>query len=123
MLRVSRLVMAESAGMLGMLMGLLVVGCRGPTPPLSVANPDPTVKIPAIKQAVRHEDLSAAPQLVHDLNSDDAAVRLFSIYGLRRLSGQDFGYRFYYDKQERQPFLQKWRQWLLDKGLAPLDQC
>jgi hypothetical protein len=108
------------AAVLGGLAGLGMGGCQAPAPPLSVANPDPTVKIPAIKAAVRHDDLSAAPQMVQDLDSDDAAVRLFAIYGLRRLAGQDFGYRFYFDEQERRPFVQKWRQWLVEKGLTPV---
>lgn len=90
---------------------LAMMSCR-PIEPLSVKNPDPTIKIPAIKEAVRRDKTSAVPQMVHDLNSDDPAVRLFSIYGLRKLTGEDFGYRFYLDEDERKPALAKWREWL-----------
>lgn len=116
------MVAGGSFGMAVLLGGLGLGGCQAPAPPLSVSNPDPTVKIPAIKDAVRHDDLSAAPQMVHDLNSDDAAVRLFSILGLRRLSGEDFGYRYYFDERERRPFVEKWRQWLVEKGLTPVKE-
>src|SRR4051794_10554167 len=72
-------------------------GC-GPPPDKSLANSDPSGKIPAIKKAVRAHDLRAAPQLVKDLESDDAAVRMYSIEALRRLTGQEFGYRYYDDE-------------------------
>ncbi len=98
-------------------MVLAVMSCR-PIEPLTVTNPNPTIKIPAIKEAVRQDKISAVPQMVHDLNSDDPAVRLFSIYGLRKLTGEDFGYRFYLDEEERQPALAKWREWLGKSGLT-----
>jgi hypothetical protein len=91
---------------------LLLGGCVHPSGPLSVKNPDPTVKIPAIKTAVQQDNRSVAPQLVHDLSSDDPAVRFYAIQGLRRLTGQDFGYRFYDDSLARLPSIQRWQQWL-----------
>jgi hypothetical protein len=94
-----------------------MVGCR-PRPPLSVKNPDPTIKIPAIKDAVRHDKLAAVPQMIHDLNSDDPAVRFFSIYGLRQMTGEDFGYRFYLDEEQRKPAMLQWKQWLESSGIA-----
>lgn len=91
---------------------LLISGCVHPSRPLSVKDPDPSVKIPAIKAAVRREDRSVAPQLVRDLDSDDPAVRFFAIQGLIRLTGRDLGYRFFDDKLQRQPAVARWRQWL-----------
>lgn len=97
-------------------MALAMMACR-PIEPLSVKNPDPSIKIPAIKDAVRRDKMAAAPQMIHDLNSDDPAVRFYSIYGLRKLTGEDFGYRFYLDEAERKPALAKWSDWLKKSGL------
>lgn len=96
------------------LISLLPCGCVHPSQPLSVKNPDPSVKIPAIKQAVRQDNRSVLPLLVHDLDSDDPAVRFYAVQGLRRLTGADLGYRFYDDKLARQPSIERWRQWLKD---------
>jgi hypothetical protein len=88
------------------------VSCAAPRPPLVVSDPDPSVKIPAIEQAVRDKDLKAARQLVKDLESDDPAVRFYAIEGLHRLTGQDFGYEFYADEDQRDAAVKKWHQWL-----------
>ena len=93
-------------------------GCTEPTGPRTVANENLAVKIPAIKEAAKTKDLSAAPQLVKDLESDDAAVRLFAITGLREISGEEFGYVYYADREQRKPAVAKWRQWLRQQGAA-----
>ena len=88
--------------------------CTAPRPPLSVTNPDPSVKIPAIEKAVREKDQSAVPQLVKDLDSDDPAVRFYANHALGILTGQNFGYRYFDDETRREPAASKWRQWLAD---------
>ena len=93
-----------------------MAGC-GPPPVKKLSNPDPSGKIPAIKQAVRDKDRRAVPQLVKELESDDAAVRLFAIEALHRLTGQDFGYRYYDDEEIRQPAVDRWRAWLEQEGI------
>jgi len=98
--------------------GVCAGGCSEPTGPRTVANEELTVKIPAIKEAGRTRDLSAAPQLVKDLDSDDAALRLFAIKGLREMSGQEFGYVYYADVEQRRPAVLKWREWLRQQGAA-----
>ena len=90
----------------------LTVGCRAPRAPLTVQNPDPSIKIPAIKQAVRTNDRAAVTQLVRDLDSDDPAVRFYAIEGLQRLTGEDFGYRYYEEAGQRKPAVEQWQQWL-----------
>ena len=90
----------------------LLAGCGGPPPVRHVTNPDPSGKIPAIIEAVKKGDRSALPQLVKDLDNDDPAVRLYSIEGLRRITGHTFGYNYYDDEDERQPSIQLWKQWL-----------
>ena len=87
-------------------------GCSEPTGPRTVASQDMAVKVPAIIVAVENQDRSAVPQLVKDLESDDAALRMFAIMGLQELTGQDFGYVYYADVEQRRPAVMKWRQWL-----------
>ena len=97
----------------------LVGGCSEPTGPRTVQNRDLAVKVPAIKEAVKNRDVSAAPQLVHDLDSDDPAVRFYAIEGLRRLTGQSFGYVYYEDRDRRREPVMKWRRWLDESHEAP----
>ena len=87
-------------------------GCTAPRGPLVVTDPDPSVKIPAIKKAARKRDRAAAKQLVADLESDDPAVRFYAINGLQRITGERFGYDYYADEQQRQPAVQRWHEWL-----------
>jgi hypothetical protein len=94
------------------LVALPTPGCTAPRPPLVVTDPDPSVKIPAYKKAVRKKDKAAVRQLVADLDNDDPAVRLYSIQALRRLTGETFGYRYFQADEQRRPAVQKWRQWL-----------
>jgi hypothetical protein len=86
----------------------------GPRPRQVVSNPDPAGKVPAIEKAVQRHDTSVIPQLVKDLDSDDPAVRFYAIYGLRKLTSQDFGYEFFFDEDQRKPYVVKWQQWLSD---------
>ena len=87
-------------------------GCTAPRRPLVVADPDPAVKIPAYKKAVRQKDRDAVRQLVTDLESDDPAVRLYASNALRRLTGETFGYRYYDGDERRQAAVGRWRRWL-----------
>ena len=87
-------------------------GCHEPAGPRTIANPDPAVKIPAIKGAVADRDRQQAVALVQNLDSDDSAVRLFAIEGLRRLTGEDFGYNYYADAEKRAPAVRRWKRWL-----------
>jgi len=94
----------------------LAAGCTAPRGPLVVTDPDPSVKIPAIKNAVRKRDRNALRQLVADLDSDDPAVRFYAISGLERFTGQRFGYDYYADEQRREPAVRRWREWLEARG-------
>jgi hypothetical protein len=94
----------------------IVAGCTEPRGPLSVKSEDPTLKIPAIKQDVRQHDTSDVAQMVKDLDNDDPAVRFYAIEGLRRLTGDSFGYRYYDDEDERRPALKRWKDWLKQRG-------
>jgi hypothetical protein len=76
-----------------------------------IKSPDPSLKIPAIKSAVQRKDMSAIGSLIKDLDSDDPAVRFFAIQGLRRLTGESFGYEYYADADERKPAVLQWQEW------------
>jgi hypothetical protein len=111
----SRRYASRAAAMLVVVAGCVsagAAGCTAPRGPLVVTDPDPSVKIPAIKNAVRKRDRAAARQLVADLDSDDPAVRFYAINGLQRMTGERFGYDYYADEEQRQPAVQRWREWL-----------
>ena len=95
--------------------------CSSPRPEKDVANPDPSGKIPAYKQAVRTKDRGAAAQMVKDLHSTDPAVRMFAILGLRRLTGETFGYRYFDGEDDRRAAAARWEQWLA-AGAEPRPQ-
>ena len=89
----------------------LLSGCI-PKPDALVADPDPMVKIPAMKMAVDRHDTRPTADMVHDLSSDDAAVRFFAIGALQRLVGEDFGYHYYEDEPLRKVAVERWQVWL-----------
>jgi len=98
-----------------------LLGCGGAGPRTkSLTDPDPASKIPAIKEKVRERDLAAAVQLVKDLENDDPAIRFYAIEGLRRLTGENYGYRYYDDEDQRKPFIEKWKQWLAEHQPAKM---
>jgi hypothetical protein len=98
----------------------MCAGCSAPRGPIEVSNPDPSGKIPAMKKAVREHDLKVARQLIKDLDSDDAAVRLFSIHTLQELTGKRLGYDYAHDELQRQPALKRWQEWLAQQdGKSP----
>jgi hypothetical protein len=92
-------------------------GCTAPRGPLVVTDPDPSVKIPAIKKATWKHDRGAVRQLVTDLDSDDPAVRFYAITGLQRITGNRFGYDYYADETQRQAALDRWQNWLEGKDV------
>jgi hypothetical protein len=93
---------------------VLVVTCGGCAvrAPRDITNPDPASKIPAIVSSVEEKDLSAVQQLVADLESDDPAVRFYAIGGLKRLTGETFGYQYFVDEDQRAAAVEKWKAWL-----------
>ncbi len=90
---------------------LCTTGCF-PQPDPVIADPDPMVKIPAMKLAVDRHDAGAAKDLIRDLNSDDAAIRFYAITALQRLTGDDFGYHYYDDEDQRKAAVGRWQEWL-----------
>jgi hypothetical protein len=101
---------------LGFTVAAGVAGCLPDDGPRTVYNPDPVEKVPAIEEAVAHHDLSVTPQLVKDLDNSDPAIRFYSIDALHRLTGEDFGYRYYDPSSVRYAAVVKWRRWLAEHG-------
>ena len=85
--------------------------CFSADPP-SISSESPERLIPAIKHGVAANDHSIIPYLVKDLESEDAAIRFYSIDGLRRLTGQDLGYVYFDDEDKRKPAVDRWKVWL-----------
>jgi hypothetical protein len=91
--------------------GSLVSGCFSPEPP-SLTSDSPPRLIPAIKIAANDNDRSAIPGLIQNLDDKDSAVRFAAISALRKMTGEDFGYRYYDCQYDRQPSIERWHLWL-----------
>jgi hypothetical protein len=96
------------SGISAALMAYALGGCEPP----GATEPDASTKIPAIKSATVRHDAGNIGQMVDELESDDSAVRLYAIEGLRRMTGEDLGYVYYEDEPARRPAMARWRQWL-----------
>lgn len=78
---------------------------------------DPSLRLTSAVKAANENDRSALPLLVERLEDDSPDVRMFAIEALRRMTGEDFGYRFYADEMDRAKAVKRWRKWL--KAHAP----
>lgn len=94
-----------------LVLGHSLPGCSGYTGPRSVVNEDPAVKIPEIHKAVDRGDKRVQPQLVADLDSNDAAVRFYAIEALARFNdGERLDYDWKVaDRHERRPAIEAWK--------------
>jgi hypothetical protein len=100
-------------------LGVCAPGCflfGGGKPKAVIESNDPGSKIPAIKKADARETRTAH-ELVESLESDDPAVRFYSIRGLQGLTGETFGYVWYVDEPERRAATEKWKLWLDEGGV------
>lgn len=91
------------------------VGCNDTLGPKSVKSRDPLLKVPGIKAAAETCDTTDKAQMVADLDSDDSAIRFYSIQGLQRLAGDDKGYKYYEDDVHRRAAVLKWKAWLAQR--------
>jgi len=94
------------------LAGVAASGCQAPRGPVSISSDDPDLKIQAMQEDVSRKNTADVPKMVLDLQSDDAAIRFYAIQALRRLTHDDFGYRFYEDEDLRAPAIARWKKWL-----------
>jgi len=93
----------------------LVGGCYSPDPK-SLSSESAPSAIAAIKDAADRNDRTSIPRLVHDLDDEDSAIRFAAISALKRMTGQDLGYRYYDGEYDRRAAVERWRQWLKDQG-------
>lgn len=73
-------------------------------------NPNPSVRIMAIKWAGENKVSSAVPLLVDLLQDEDPSVRLYAIEGLRRITGTDHGYDYKAAALHRATAVKRWRE-------------
>lgn len=93
------------------LLSLLVALLGACTPPASEGGFDsdnPASKLYAIRRAADHDDRSAIPKIVEQLDSDDPAVRLMAIEALERLTGTKLDYNPYGSDEARLPSIEAW---------------
>ena len=73
--------------------GSLPLACAPPATEARFDSPNPAARMYAIEKAARTNDVSVIHKVVEQLDSDDPAVRLLAIETLRRLTGDQYGYR------------------------------
>lgn len=106
-------IILHSAALAAGAIGLAACSNRGP---LTVNSNDPAVEIPAMQADVRNHNPADEPQMVHDLESDDPAIRFYAIESLRRLTGTDLGYHCYDTDDARHVAVARWKLWLTQQG-------
>lgn len=80
---------------------------------------NPAARLYAIERAARTGDITAAANIVEQLDSDDPAVRLLAIAALERLTGETYGYRHYDPPHLRRPAIRRWVEAVQSGTLAP----
>jgi len=77
--------------------------------PASWDDPTPRARLEAIRACERDGTVARhLPQLVQNLWSDDAVVRMAAIDALRRGTGEDLGYRFDDPPADRAAAIARW---------------
>ena len=94
-----------------MLMGAAFCGaCASrPTARQALQASSPLTRAEGIVRLAENGDPDAVAALVDLLEDPARGVRLFAIVALRRLCGEDFGYRYYQTEPERQASVEAWR--------------
>jgi hypothetical protein len=100
---------------------MLLPGCRSgmmvfDADRSEIQSPDPAVRIRAIIHATRAKDAQATPLIVDRLEDEDEAVRLVAIESLKKLTGNEFGYRAFDPPYVRSKAVERWRSWLKERG-------
>ena len=79
-------------------------------------DPNPIIRIMAIKWAGDNNVESAVPQLVSALGDEDRSVRFYAIEALRRITGTDNGFDYKACPESRGQAVGRWREYLKVKG-------
>ena len=97
--------------LIAMLLLLMRAGPVGCAPAMSEGgfeSPHPAAKLYAIQRAGERRDADAIPELIHQLNSDDPAVRMYAIVALEKITGERRGYSPYAPPAQRDRAVERW---------------
>ncbi len=97
----------------------LAAGCGPRAREGGFDSPNPAARLYAIQQAAATHDRTAIPQLVEQLDSDDDAIRLWSIKALETLTGERLGYNPYASPEARRPAIAAWEAAVRDGRFTP----
>jgi hypothetical protein len=104
------------------LLAALCVGpglaCNSSGPRAELSSPSPIARARATVALGERRDPTAVHKLVDLLEDPDQAVRMYAILTLRRMTGDDFGYRYFDREAERQPAVERWRAALREGRVA-----
>jgi len=92
-----------------------VSACGGPALTPGFESVDPQERTTALLEAARAQDRGAISELIERLWSSDPAERMLASAALRRLTGQDFGYRHFDPETVRDRAAEQWRRWWLSQ--------
>lgn len=100
-----------------MLLAMVLLPACTRSVPRSFDRDEPDGRIQAIVDVARTEDRERIKDLVEQLDSDDAAVRMFSIRTLERLTGQTLGYRHSDPRWRRLEAIDRWVAHIAERDL------
>ena len=89
----------------------LAAGCES-SQRAAMESSDPAARVRGIIRATERSDQRAVSLIVDRLEDEDEAVRLVAITSLKKLTGEDRGYRPFDSLYRRDQAVQRWRAWL-----------
>ncbi len=92
---------------------IFIAGCGALTPRnfRAMNNPAPVVRAGAVGLGDDQPDSVAIPVWIKSLDDKDSVVRMNANNGLRKRTGQDFGFVPWADPEERAPAVARWKAW------------
>lgn len=93
-------------------------GCSSGRTRAELSSPSPIARARATVALAEQRDPAAVHKLVDLLEDPDQAVRMYAILALQRMTGEDFGYRYYDREAERRPAVERWRAALREGRVA-----
>ena len=106
--------MRRAMSLVVLLCGGLAAGCNSAGERKALSSPSPVERARATVTLAEQRDAASVHKLVDLLEDPDQAVRMYAIIALRRLTGEDYGYRYYAREAERRPAVERWRAALRD---------
>jgi len=100
----------------GFTLALLLAGC-GSTPRnfQGMMHPSGVVRARSVAQNQGQPDFVTIPALIDRLQDPDPVVQLTANEELKRITGQDFGFANWLDKEERLTAAGRWRAWWIQR--------